>query len=105
MDFAAFATFVAAWEERGHFGAVKYFFQVLDLQGRGFLDQVRCGDCRSEASGATERLGCNMGLFRPGGDTGGDTGGADRLPGPFFSTKCSHAGLRPQPSCSECRIT
>ena len=40
MDFAGFAAFVAAWEERGSPGAVRYFFPLLDLQGRGYIDQV-----------------------------------------------------------------
>lgn len=40
MDFAAFAKFVAAWEDRGHPSAARYFFEVLDLQGRGYLSQV-----------------------------------------------------------------
>lgn len=41
MDFPAFCTFCAAWEARHHPAAVRYFFAVLDLQGRGYLAPVR----------------------------------------------------------------
>lgn len=40
MDFPAFVAFVAAWEDRGSSGAARYFFPLLDLQGRGYIDQV-----------------------------------------------------------------
>lgn len=41
MDFAAFCTFCAAWEQRHAPAAVRYFFQILDLEGRGHLAPVR----------------------------------------------------------------
>ena len=40
MSFASFARFVAAWEERGHPGSLRYFFPVLDLRGEGCLTPV-----------------------------------------------------------------
>lgn len=40
MDFGAFCTFCAAWEQRHTAAAVRYFFQVLDLEGRGHLTAV-----------------------------------------------------------------
>ncbi|KAL4439974.1 hypothetical protein ABPG75_002975 [Micractinium tetrahymenae] len=40
MDFPAFCTFCAAWEQRHHPAAVRYFFPVLDLCGCGYLTQA-----------------------------------------------------------------
>ena len=40
MDFAAFVRFVAAWEDREQPASLKYFFPLLDLQGRGYIDQA-----------------------------------------------------------------
>lgn len=40
MDFAAFCTFCAAWEQRHVPAAVRYFFQILDLEGKGYLAPV-----------------------------------------------------------------
>lgn len=40
MDFAAFCTFCAAWEQRHAPAAVRYFFQILDLEGKGHLAPV-----------------------------------------------------------------
>jgi hypothetical protein len=41
MDFAAFCTFSAAWEQRHRPAAVRYFFPLLDLRGCGWLSQAR----------------------------------------------------------------
>ncbi len=43
MDFSAFCTFCAAWEQRHTPAAVRYFFQILDLEGKGHLTPVRWG--------------------------------------------------------------
>ena len=40
MDFRAFTDFVIAWEGKKHRAALKYFFQVFDLQSVGFLTHV-----------------------------------------------------------------
>ena len=37
MDYTAFATFSAAWEQRHHPAALRYLFAVLDLEGRGYI--------------------------------------------------------------------
>lgn len=49
MDFAAFCTFCVAWEQRHVPAAVRYFFQILDLEGKGHLAPV------SEAEGERKR--------------------------------------------------
>lgn len=40
MDFRAFATFCAAWEQRHRPPALRYFFCLLDLKGCGYLTQA-----------------------------------------------------------------
>jgi hypothetical protein len=60
MDFARFVTFVAAWEDRSHPASIKYFFPLLDLQGRGYIDQVR-----KALANAGRLLGPSVGLFPP----------------------------------------
>lgn len=45
MDFAAFCTFCAAWEQRHRPSAVQYFFPLLDLRGCGYLTQAGAGSC------------------------------------------------------------
>ena len=45
MDFAAFCTFCAAWEQRHRPASVRYFFPLLDLRGCGYLTQVGAGSC------------------------------------------------------------
>lgn len=49
MDFAAFCTFCAAWEQRHHPAAVRYFFPVLDLRGCGYISQVGACMCLADA--------------------------------------------------------
>lgn len=40
MDFGAFLDFMLAWDNRGTWAGIRYFFPVLDLKGRGYLAQV-----------------------------------------------------------------
>jgi len=40
MNFRAYTDFVIAWESKKHRAALKYFFQVLDLRGVGYLTHV-----------------------------------------------------------------
>jgi hypothetical protein len=34
MDLVAFTDFVLAWDHRSHPAAIKYFFPIMDLQGK-----------------------------------------------------------------------
>ena len=46
MDFGAFATFCAAWEQRHRPPALRYFFCLLDLKGCGYLTQASVAGLR-----------------------------------------------------------
>ncbi|PRW33114.1 putative serine threonine- phosphatase 2A regulatory subunit B subunit TON2 [Chlorella sorokiniana] len=48
MDFAAFCTFCAAWEQRHAPAAVRYFFPILDLEGKGHLAPADLYTCFRE---------------------------------------------------------
>lgn len=41
MDFGAFLDFMLAWDNRGTWSGIQYFFPVLDVAGKGFLTQVK----------------------------------------------------------------
>ena len=42
MDFGAFLDFMLAWDNRGTWTGIQYFFPVLDFSGKGYLTQVKC---------------------------------------------------------------
>ncbi len=40
MDYAAFLRFVFAWEHRDEPAALRFFFPLFDLEGKGCISQV-----------------------------------------------------------------